>query len=78
MFSAVHHLHTSTSILTEVLTMTVLALVTQEALWTTAGWLVALVDRTVAPILAVVVANIQVTFRASEASLTAAGRSTCA
>lgn len=78
MFSAVHHLHTSTSILTEVLTMTVLALVTQEALWTTAGWLVALVDSAVAPILAVVVANMQVTFGASEASLTAAGRSTCA
>lgn len=78
LLSAVHHLHTSTSILTEVLTMTVLALVTQEALWTTAGWLVALVDSAVAPILAVVVANVQVAFGSSEASLTAAGRSTCA
>lgn len=56
--------------------LTVLALVTQEVLWTTAGWLVALVDSAAAPILAVVAANVQVTFGASEASLTAAGRST--
>lgn len=78
MFSTVVQLQTLTVILTEVLTLTILALVTQKPWWTAAGWLVAQVDGAVASIVAVVFTNVQVTSGPREASLTAAGRSSSA
>lgn len=65
------------TVLTEVLTFTVLAHISQVVWWAAAGWLVAHVDSAVAAVEAVILTSVTITSRSSKTLLAPAGWGTC-